>query len=111
MQDRGGSCSIIQHHNRATIEGEIATGMLELLYIEWGGYMSKSSHFSTVAWDSVHFYISGQIVNTRGIFIFGKTLPRVEKIGVIHKSWFLDMSVILNWIAVVLYVFQTQTVS
>lgn len=45
MQNRGASRSIIQHHNRATIEGEIATGMLKLLYIEWGGYYVKKLPF------------------------------------------------------------------
>lgn len=58
--------------------------------------MSKIFHFSAIVRDSVHFYISGQIVNTKGIFILGKNLLRVEKIGDIHKIWFLDMSVIIN---------------
>lgn len=45
MQDHGASHAIIQHHNRATIEGEMATGMLEQLYIEWGGYYVKTLPF------------------------------------------------------------------
>lgn len=44
MQDHGASHAII-HHNRATIEGEMATGMLEQLYIEWGGYCVKTLQF------------------------------------------------------------------
>lgn len=48
MQDCGASCSIIQHHNKATIEGEMATGMLELLVLSEVVTMSESSFFSTV---------------------------------------------------------------
>lgn len=77
--------------------------------------MSKRSHFSTAAWNSVHLDISGQIVNTAGgIFIYLR--KHCQKLGGrknedIHKSWFSDMSVIINRVAVVLHVFQAQTVS
>ena len=74
--------------------------------------ISKCCHPSTVVWESVDFNISGQTVNTRGVFYFREnSAKKGKKIADIHKSWFLDMSVIINWIAVVLYVFQAQTVS
>lgn len=45
MQDCGASRSIIQHHNKATIEREMATGMLELLVLSEVVTMSEKLFF------------------------------------------------------------------
>lgn len=111
MQDCGASCSIIQHHNRATIEREIATGMLELLYSEWGGYYVKKipCQYSCMGQCSfLHFWSNCE--HQMDFYSWENTAKSGKKQD-IHKSWFSDMSVIINWIAVVFHVFQTQTVS
>lgn len=76
MQDHGASHAIIQHHNRATIEGEMATGMLEQLYIEWGGYYVKTLQesnfffftFLVKLWTPEKFFIpqKNRVGETRG---------------------------------------------
>ena len=104
--------SSVPHHNRATIEGEAATGMFQLLYIEWGGYYFKKlpSQYSCMRkCRFLHFWSNCE--HQRDFYFWENSAKKGKKIADIHKSWFLDMSVIINWIAVVLYVFQAQAVS
>lgn len=74
--------------------------------------ISKCCHPSTVVWESVDFlHFWSNCEHQRGFYFRENSAKKGKKIADIHKSWFLDMSVIINWIAVVLYVFQAQTVS